>query len=75
MIFEMIFERIFCERDCILGIYCNIGECNRFLDLGLKGDGSLKRGCGWRQMHCSMNVNDFGKGGMILGKEGHRVGH
>jgi hypothetical protein len=21
-------------------------ECNKFLDLGLKGDGSLKRGCG-----------------------------
>jgi hypothetical protein len=44
----MIFEKFFFERDCILGIYCNIGECNKFLDLGLKGDGSIKRGCGWR---------------------------
>jgi len=70
-----IFERIFCERDCILGIYCNIRECNKFLDFGLKGDGSLKRGCGRRQMYCSMNVNDFGKGGMIPRKEDHRVGH
>lgn len=26
-------------------------------------------------MHCSMNVNDFGKGGMIPRKEDHRVGH
>ncbi len=71
----MILERIFYERDCILGIYCNIGECNRFLDLGLKREGSLKRGRGWKQMHCSMNVNDFGKGGLIPGKEDHRVGH